>query len=286
MKSVDPGILGKSVCFTFQPSDFARKYMKYLTWCGHYYCTDRYLMQRETYPYLLLLFVRHGQMDVRYLHKEYLLEKGDILLMDCLHPHFYQAHNGLEFLYMHFDGNNSHEVTELLLQNNGGPVFRSPQNATIGKLMLDCVNFYQHKGLSSPFHMTYCLERIIYQLSCLTAEGQKATPVEKVMVYLQEHSSEAVSMEDLARLANLSPSYLSHSFKNQTGYAPMEYALKLRMEKAMLLLTHSAKTVTEIAYETGYASPASFIKAFTRKVGYAPSAFRKMEQRDNLAAGK
>ena len=52
MKSVDPGILSKSECFTFQPSEIAAKTMKHLTWCGHYFCTNSYFMERETYPYV------------------------------------------------------------------------------------------------------------------------------------------------------------------------------------------------------------------------------------------
>ena len=47
MKSVDPGILPQSHCSTFQPSEFARKNLIYMTWCGHYYCTGQYYMDRE-----------------------------------------------------------------------------------------------------------------------------------------------------------------------------------------------------------------------------------------------
>ena len=86
MKSVDPGILPHSNCSTFQPSEFAREHLIYMTWCGHYFCTDKYYMDRGSYPECLLLFVRGGNMDVRYQGVEYTIGKGDLLLLDCLHP--------------------------------------------------------------------------------------------------------------------------------------------------------------------------------------------------------
>ncbi|MBR0289451.1 MAG: AraC family ligand binding domain-containing protein, partial [Selenomonadaceae bacterium] len=55
--------------------------------CGHYFCTDSYFMERETYPYVLVIFVRDGNMDVRYNGKNYLIGKGDVLLIDCVNPH-------------------------------------------------------------------------------------------------------------------------------------------------------------------------------------------------------
>ena len=52
-------------------------------------------MERDTYPYLLAAFIRRGEMDVRYRGETYIARKGDVLLMDCRHPHYYRAHNGL-----------------------------------------------------------------------------------------------------------------------------------------------------------------------------------------------
>lgn len=76
MKSIDPGILPQSVCFTFRPSDFASQTLPYLTWCGHYFCTHRYYMKRETYPYDLLLYVERGKMHLAYGGREYTITDG------------------------------------------------------------------------------------------------------------------------------------------------------------------------------------------------------------------
>ena len=279
MKSVDPGILSKSECFSFQPSEIAAKTMKYLTWCGHYFCTDSYFMERETYPYVLVIFVREGNMDVRYNGKNYLIGKGDVLLIDCVNPHYYRAHDGLEFLYVHFDGTASHELTELIIQNNNSPVFRRSHNLKVGQELFDCVQFFLKGGITNIFQEAFHIERILYLLSCEAEEKiTESSPMDKIITHIHENFTRTITIEELAKMVSVSPSYLAHIFKKQTGYAPVEYVIKMRMERAMMLLTHSSKTIAEISYEVGYESISAFIKIFKRRTGSPPSAYRKLQK--------
>lgn len=66
MQSVDPGIRSESVCFPFTPSQTARELLFYPTWCGHYYCTANYFMKRDSYPPLLIAYIRKGRFRVEY----------------------------------------------------------------------------------------------------------------------------------------------------------------------------------------------------------------------------
>lgn len=280
MKSIDQGILSNSVCFTFEPSDFAKKSLKYLTWCGHYYCTERYGMERDSYPYNLLLFVREGNMDVCYKKsREYHLKKGDVLLIDCQYPHYYHAHNGLEFLYIHFDGIGSHEIVNEFIQRNNSPVFSQLQSVIIGKEIFSCVDFYNHNNISTMFQQNYWIEQLLYHISCISLPKiSEDSPTDQVIQYIQQHIGETILLKDLAKLVNLSEYYFAHIFKKQTGYAPVEYILKSRLEKARILLVYSQKSVSEIAYEVGYSSPSSFINIFTRKIGFSPRVYRVAEK--------
>ena len=283
MKSVDPGILEQSVCFTFQPSEFALKNMKYLTWCGHYYCTSRYFMERDTYPYNLLLYVKKGNMDVRYNNKSYLLKKGDVLLIDCVNPHYYRAHEGLEFYYIHFDGVTSHETTELLIQNNESPVFKTYNDISIGNELFQCVEFFKNGGITNIFQEAYQIERFNYLISKIMVERSvEISPVEKAILYIHENAYKNIKIDDIAKHINLSPSYIAHIFKKQTSYAPLEYAIKLRIEQAMMLLTHSNKSITQIADEVGYTSLVPFVNIFKRKTGFTPLNYRKMQLNEEV----
>ena len=86
MKSVDVGTLSNSVCFSFTPSELAKKLYFYPTWCGHFFCTSAYFMKRKTYPPLLVVYVREGLFHVEYRKEVFDAKKGDVVLLDCYDP--------------------------------------------------------------------------------------------------------------------------------------------------------------------------------------------------------
>ncbi|MGN1376963.1 MAG: helix-turn-helix domain-containing protein [Dorea sp.] len=278
MKSVDPGILPQSVCFSFTPSELAKQLYFYPTWCGHYYCTDHYFMKRDYYEPLLIVFVREGKFHIEYRDEIFDAEKGDVVLLDCREPHYYHAHNGLEFLYMHFDGSNSHEICQHILSQTG-PLIRQDSNVLIGRLLYNMVDFYSHNGIESMFQSSMRIYHIFeYLLSPPEKHVQNDTPVEQAIHYIHDNIGKDISLEELAEIANLSPYYFAHKFKQQTGFAPMEYVINTRLDQAKILLARTSQSVAEIAYEVGYSSSGSLINIFQRKIRMSPSQYRKLHQ--------
>lgn len=278
MKSVDPGILKQSVCFSFIPSEIAKNLYFYPTWCGHYFCTDHYYMKRESYPPLLVLFVREGQLHVEYRGLSFDAEKGDVVLLDCREPHYYHARNGLEFVYMHFDGSNAHEICQHILSVKG-PLIRQDSNVLVGRQLYNMVCFHENNGIETMFQSSMRIYHIFEYLLAPTAqETGEDNPIEQSIHYIREHYGSNLTLSELASIANMSSYYYAHRFKDQTGYAPMEYVTNTRLEKIKILLVRTQKTVEEIAYETGYSSSSSLINMFVKKIGYSPKQYRKFHQ--------
>lgn len=278
MKSVDPGFLPQSICFSFTPSELAQKLYFYPTWCGHYYCTDNYFMKRETYPPLLIVFIREGELHVEYQNQCFDAQKGDVVLLDCSKPHYYHARNGLEFLYMHFDGSNSHEICQHILEIKG-PLIQEDSNILIGRLLYNMVDFYQNGGIESMFQSSMRIYHIFeYLLKPPVLQTESETPIEESIHYIRQNYQESLNLNKLAEIANLSPYYYAHCFKEETGYSPMEYVTNTRLEQAKIKLVRTQKTIEEIADEVGYSSSGSFINMFVKKVGRSPKQYRKFHQ--------
>lgn len=98
--------------------------------------------------------------------------------------------------------------------------------------------------------------------------------INTVVNYIDEHYAEDIHMEDLVKIAFLSPSYLSILFKKLNGISPSEYITRMRVHKAVDLLKSSDKSILEIAGLCGFNNAANFYKAFKKITGTCPSDLR------------
>ena len=83
------------------------------------------------------------------------------------------------------------------------------------------------------------------------------------------------SLEQLARLANMSRSGFALTFKKKVGVSPMIYLLNWRMQIACELLQAGDKSLSAIATAVGYSSESAFSTAFVKTVKCRPGAYRK-----------
>lgn len=98
--------------------------------------------------------------------------------------------------------------------------------------------------------------------------------IERVKDFLARNSLRKVTLKDACGNVCLSPKYLSRIFKEHTGVGFNEYKLKLKMEEAKKILTHTGYTVNQIADKLGYENPESFIRQFKRSAGKTPTEYR------------
>jgi len=107
--------------------------------------------------------------------------------------------------------------------------------------------------------------------------------VSRVVVYMQDHLTERISVQELADMVYVSKSYLSRVFKKKTGVSMMEYLNSLRMEAAKAMLAASAMNTEEIAYQTGYHSTKFFYRAFRAYTGMSTREYRNQEAVDRTS---
>ena len=111
------------------------------------------------------------------------------------------------------------------------------------------------------------------------AKDGKYVYAEKIASYLQKHFKELISIEDISKELNLSSSYISHTFKESTGYTVMQYLMDYRLIQAKYLIevAGETKTIKEISRECGFESDAHFNRFFKKKIGVTPNEYRKKQ---------
>jgi AraC family transcriptional regulator len=96
--------------------------------------------------------------------------------------------------------------------------------------------------------------------------------VSKAMEHLQAHLSEKIPLQELARLALLSPFHFQRLFKKTVGLTPKEFLLRLRVEKIKLLMKEGT-SLSKIAAETGFTDQSHLIRTFKKLTGTTPREF-------------
>lgn len=95
------------------------------------------------------------------------------------------------------------------------------------------------------------------------------------MAYLVANLDDPVNLGELADSVCLSRFHFHRVFLGLLGETVGEMVRRLRMERAAHSLRNTNRPITEIAFESGYATLEAFIRAFRGAFGYSPSAFRK-----------
>ncbi|MDX5627017.1 MULTISPECIES: AraC family transcriptional regulator [unclassified Brenneria] len=103
----------------------------------------------------------------------------------------------------------------------------------------------------------------------------------QVMQWIEEHYTEKFSLETLTGSLNLSRSYVSRRFKQQTGEMIHEYLLTRRIKAASELLRHSNKSIDEISHQAGFSDSPYFITCFKKMIGHTPLQYRKHYAENN-----
>ena len=107
--------------------------------------------------------------------------------------------------------------------------------------------------------------------------------IQPVLDYIRNHLIEPVSREDLATVANLSPSRLNVVFKEITGLAPKKYIQEQRHKKAVDLLMDTDLSIGEIAEQCGFCDQFEFSRQFKKKWGAPPLTYRTtLRQQEKL----
>lgn len=217
-------------------------------------------------------------------NKKYETKAGDILVFNCnvLHD---ERPNPDGFMRTYCIGMSGLHLKGLppncVSADNAVPVIHSNASRKSVESLYELLYNEVFSTIGNPSetccHLMVSLLLLVGRLAAQEANDQDDSTniiVEQIRTYLDQHYLSEFTLEQIARSLNISPYYLVHVFKEQTGSSPMQYVINRRIGEAQSLLISSDLPVTRIAAIVGYDNANYFNMLFRKKVGVTPGSYR------------
>lgn len=205
------------------------------------------------------------------------VRSGQVILIAPGQPHAYGAapSDAWTIIWAHFCGEELDFWWRLLaLPKEGGAIparCRTPEQLELGR-----VHEQLAAGYDEPRQIA-AAAALRWSLAQLAGAGESVCErddIEAVATWMREHVGHRVTIKALARRAGLSPAHFHLCFKEHTGFAPIDYFLRLKIRRACGMLDGTPWTVGRIARELGYDDAFYFSRLFRSIMGCSPKAYR------------
>lgn len=131
--------------------------------------------------------------------------------------------------------------------------------------------------LFANMSLSHFLTLFIYNARYFSASATgKLDCVDSAIHYMQERINDNISLQELSSQYNYSVSRFSNLFRQKTGYAPIDYFLQMKMQKACQQLNFSNRPIKDIAFGLGFDDPYYFSKRFRKNIGMSPKKYRAL----------
>lgn len=210
------------------------------------------------------------------------ISPGELLVLPPGTPHTYGADESRPWTipWVHIKG----ESIPMLLAELGvtqlQPVVYLGDNPELMALFEELLDVMEHGYTAS--RLLYASHILTHLLGLMIWDHQRNwrgnlnadQKVVQSIAYMKQHLEQPATAASFAALASLSESHYRSLFKRQTGYAPMDYFIRLRMHKACQLLDTTDLSVKEIATAVGYDDPLYFSRVFKGVIELPPTQYR------------
>jgi AraC-like DNA-binding protein len=273
----EKGVLPRSSMRFWTPSATARELYFHVLCAGRFICDGDYHLERKDYQSYLVMYVESGEGFVEVFDRRYPASAGDVILVDCRAPHRYYTTKGWELYWLHFHGNVSRQMYEMIVSRKGN-VLRTRGRDDIRESMIAIVTrvleerFLDEAAISALIHAL--LSKLLPLPAAGSVDGRLSRAVADGISLIQARYSQPLLLEDIAASVGLSPYHFARLFKAQTKFAPHEFLIVTRIDRAKILLKMSPRSIKEIGFDCGFRSEVHFVSTFKRKTGFTPTEFR------------
>jgi AraC-like DNA-binding protein len=252
------------------------------------------------HPELELIYIKHGKGKRIIGDKLDTFSSGDIFFIGADLPH--EIINDEEFSKHSTEGlshavvayfnkdvfsngfynlRECSKINTLIKKAGRGIKVMGKTNKQVAKKMNALVHkkdFERILGLIEILHLLSTSDELEYFV-CEGYDGKlsdnTADRLTKVFNYVSSNFSEDITLETIAKVANLTPPAFCRMFKQKTKLCFFSYLNEIRISNACKILTESSYNVSEVAFNCGYRTLSNFNKFFKKSTGLSPKAYRE-----------
>ncbi|MBQ7097591.1 MAG: helix-turn-helix domain-containing protein [Clostridia bacterium] len=218
---------------------------------------------------------------------------GDLIIINSEEPHTFTYNRESHYVCIKFlphilyaDENSLFEfrfVVPFLLENSRQKIFRSNelQNIDVKGLISEIMTEWDSKEAAFELVIRANILKLFtgifrywHQCNILPETAQITDTLKTALQYVDENFITATEAE-VAAICNMSYNHFSFLFKKAMGKSFVEYITFLRLREAEKLLLSSDKSITDIAWRSGFSTSSYFISKFKKYKGMTPRQFRE-----------
>lgn len=225
----------------------------------------------------------HGWYEIDGQHFNVAANEFFILPQNVEHSYGSSGNDPWSIYWIHFGGDSLPELNRVQVVQKHFKPFYIKNNGDIIPLFTK---------IYKTLELGYSIDNLLFANMCLSefitlfvynsrhyeaASNDKIDCVDSAILYMQEHINDNISLNDLSKQYNYSVSRFSNLFKQKTGYAPIDYFVQMKMQKACQQLDFTNRSVKDIAFSMGFDDPYYFSKRFRTIIGMSPKKYRSLE---------
>ncbi|MGG4146569.1 AraC family transcriptional regulator [Paenibacillus algorifonticola] len=205
-----------------------------------------------------------------------------VSIIPAFTPHSYGAKttNPWSIYWFHFRGEELVQLLESLSLEAALLHVSLPEAEKIVELFNQCYELLSAKSYS-VIHQLHISQTIRYLLSYISLiprrkqDEKMLAYIEQAIQYMKDQLEGHLTLEDLVTRTRISKQHLNHLFKQSTGYAPIDYYLRLKMQRAGQLFDLTDQSVKAVSLSLGFKDPYYFSRLFKKIIGVSPTDYRR-----------
>ncbi len=265
----------------YTPSEFAKSNLLYLQEIGSLKAKKRHTSKRQNLDSFLFFYVKEGNGVLDYEGKEYKVNAGDCVFINCKNPYSHRTSDELWTIeWIHFNGESMLPIYMKYTERGGQPVFRSGEIFDGSRIWDDINSVARSSDYIRDIRINEHLSKLVTFLMSYSWNPEQALvssatkTVSAIKDFLDTHYAEKITLDFIAETFLVNKYTLSRSFKEQYGTSIINYLLLTRITHAKQMLRFTDETVEEIGSRCGITPLYYFSRIFKQVEGISPMEYR------------